>query len=239
MTLEDSILYEIMIGSGVKFTPDEQTIAEFISTYYSGFDLFELLGDFKQVAINRNFTWSKEEVSLTEDGLRIHHELHLSPRPLSVIRMLEVADSKRRVAHEEMIIPKGFQDQGLSRDFMLPYYQQYKNSNVDKVTVFASLEAGGYAWAKYGFVAVNHKEVFDVLSGGYKRGVPPLLIKELRRGAVAFYDENGYSTHFPIHLWAETPTYGKMLLVGSEWHGELNLRDAGQMKVFREYLYKN
>lgn len=99
------------------------------------------------------------------------------------------------------------------------------------------MEKGGYAWAKYGFVAVNYEEVFAVLDEGMSKGVPYDTIHKLRAGLVRFYSRHGYHTPFPMQTWADT-RYGELLLSGSDWEGILDLNDADQIDTFETYLYK-
>ena len=222
----------------IGYDPDLESINQFIFLHFPGFDLHELLTQLEDVAVERSFTWTKRTVKLSDDGrLTIHHESYFSPESLSLKRVLMQPAGDKRVVHEEMIIPAHLQKKGLSRKFMLPYYEQYQKSGVDRISVYAAMKRGGYAWAKYGFAATNYNDVFRVLDEGYSKGILHDEIQELRSDANSFYIAHGYSTPFPIYLWAEA-TYGELLLTDSDWQGELNFNDSDQVDVFRTYLYQ-
>lgn len=220
------------------YSPNLEAVISFLQGHFAGFNIYELLRELDNIASRRGFVWSTIQVTLSEEQeLQIHHEVAFPLRPLSLIRRLPCPEGERRVVHEEMVIPPGFQKQGLSGDFMKAYYEQYKHSKVDVISVYASMEKGGYAWAKYGFAAVNYEEVFAVLDEGLSKGIPHDEIQKLRNGLGYFYSINDYSTPFPMQTWAET-RYGETLLSGSDWEGILNLNDDEQVDTFETYLYK-
>jgi hypothetical protein len=140
------------------------------------------------------------------------------------------------VSHEEMVLPESMQKQGLSRKLIRPYYEQYKAAKVDYIDVHAALNGGGYAWAKYGFDAIDPTEVLAILTRARERNIDKESLDILAEDAAAFYAMHPLGTPFRISEWSRTP-FAKELLLGTYWHGVLNLHDSEQVTTFEEYLY--
>lgn len=225
----------------MSFASDEQKIGAFLTEQYPGFDLSQVLTALDLVAATHEFTWDSIRVELTALGnLHIQHQydaLNFDKKPLSLRRILRRPTANgRRVSHEEMVLPKSMQRQGFSRKLIRPYYEQYKAAKVDCIDVHAALNGGGYAWAKYGFDAVNPVEVLAILARARSLNIDKEFLDILAEDATAFYAMHPPDTPFRINDWARTP-FAKELLVGTNWHGVLNLHNSEQVATFEEYLY--
>ena len=231
--------YETWKRKGVFWRSAPADIAHFLSSQFSGFDLFELLIDLEGVASKRQFEWTTIGIELMPSGnLRIEHQYdHLDDaEPLILIRSLH-CDSPRRVSHEEMKLPARLQRQGLSRELIQPYYRQYRRANVALILVQAGRTGGGYAWAKYGFAALHQVEVIHILDTASERGIDDEAVMELREDLEAFYNyKQTTAAPFPLENWARLP-FGEKLLAGTYWKGVLDLHNPAQVQIFEAYLY--
>ena len=235
--------FEQCRASGVYFASDEELIARFLTEEFPGFDLFRVLHELEAVAARWGFEWGTRHVSVGSlGGLTIHHQYddleNDTQESLTVRRILRkpVAAAGRRVSHEELFLPVVFQNRGLSRELVLPYYTQYKAARVDRIDARAGAAGGGYALAKYGYAATNQREVLAILTQGLARGIDPAAIADLREQAEEFYRTSALASLFPIWEWARTP-FSKLLLRNTNWLAALDLHNPTQRATFEAYLY--
>jgi hypothetical protein len=230
-------------AKGVFFKDTEQGIDEFLTTHYPGFGLASILEGLEQAANKWGFEWGSRQVYILASGnLFLHYQYDDMEKSeeegsLVVRRILKQPDANgRRASHEQLYIPSSMQDQTASRDLLRPFYEQYVAASVDYIDAVASEKGGGYALAKYGFSAIEPKEVFTILDEAISRGVPAASVDILRNQAVEFYDNRPVGTPFPIWQWGKTP-FAKILLRGTRWRAILNFHDRLQTETFKAYLY--
>jgi hypothetical protein len=228
---------------GVFFATVEAGVSEFLNSFYPDFDLDQVVQELEDVAKKWGFEWGRKHIEILPSGnLFIHYQYDdlLSDKlddSLTLKRILKKPDVHgRRVAHQEMFLPEGLQNQGLSRDLVHPFFVQYKKSKVDFIDAIAGDKGGGYALAKYGFAAVDKKEVFAIVEGAASRGVPQAVIDFLLEDANEFYNTHPLDSPFPMWEWAKSP-HAKRLLRGTSWRAVLNLQDILQEGIFKTYLY--
>lgn len=140
------------------------------------------------------------------------------------------------VDHNYCVVPKNYQGIGLIKPVFQVSLQQYVNMGVRKIIVRATLGSGGYAWARYGFVAVKRNEVQKILTDAHKR----LSINDFKLAEgifMKYYFNNPTSTDFPMILWTRIPGM-KDILCGSEWCGELDLHNTEQIRNFSRYVFR-
>jgi hypothetical protein len=152
------------------------------------------------------------------------------------IRKFTRIDGKILVNHLYCIIPLLYRGKGLIKSVFKSSLQQYVNMNADKIIVHAGLDSGGYVWAKFGFVAVNNDEVSTILANAEKR-LTKVQYEIINSIYIKYYarDPNGRS--FPMTLWANLD-FMKDLLMGSDWKGELDLKNSEQFSNFKEYVFR-
>ena len=228
---------------GVYFASDEALITRFLTEEFPGFDLFRVLHELEAVASKWGFEWGTRQVSVGGlGGLLIHHQYDDleagTQESLILKRTLKKLspDAERRVSHEELFLPAAFQNRGLSRELILPYYAQYQAARVDRIDARAGAAGGGYALAKYGFAALNQHEVLAILTQGLVRGIDPAAINDLREQVEEFYRANAAPGLFPIWEWARTP-FSKLLLRETNWLAALDMHNPAQRATFEAYLY--
>jgi hypothetical protein len=138
------------------------------------------------------------------------------------------------VYHDEFVVVPSLQGKGFAKDVMANSMDMYKAMGVDRIDMDASLSVGGYAWAKYGFLPDKaHWKTFaeDIT---YE---PPY--EDLPKGPVKSGISKILSSDDPHGMWAlADSTVGKSLLLETEWHGSLYLKDPEQMARFNSYINK-
>jgi hypothetical protein len=119
----------------------------------------------------------------------------------------------------------------------------YRQLGLSGVETWANADAGGYVWAKYGFVPTAKS--WDTLRASLKSQVsqPTLDIAPADRQAMLDLLENrdlrtiwriaDYQT--PVTIGNRSMPLGKHLLLGSGWDGSLDLGDAAAMDRFDAY----
>jgi hypothetical protein len=138
------------------------------------------------------------------------------------------------VEHKFCIIPIGSRNKGLIKPVFRESLQQYVNMKANRILVHAGLSGGGYTWARFGFVAVNKKEVESILHKAKSK----LNIKEfevVKKIYNIYYTNNPNGDSFPIDLWASLD-YMKPILMGSDWHGVIDLNNKNQFRNFVDYV---
>jgi phage-related protein (TIGR01555 family) len=148
-------------------------------------------------------------------------------------RIFNPAD--KSVYHDYMVIGPSEQGKGISQGNLAGSIPAYKAAGYTRVDVFAALDVGGYAWAKYGFVPkqgdwnrVKDKAVVRLRE----------MMRSLSPAEVASASKI-LSSADPRAIWAlsDHPA-GKKLLLGQNWHGSLNLNDPEQYNRCMNYATK-
>jgi hypothetical protein len=112
--------------------------------------------------------------------------------------------------------------------------KQYINMNAMKIFVHAGLSGGGYVWAKCGFTGVRKSEMQLILDSAEKMLQPDDFL-DINRYFEKYYTENPAGCNFPINIWAAMDCM-KTILMGSDWHGELNLQNPIHLRNFINYV---
>jgi hypothetical protein len=161
-----------------------------------------------------------------------------------LVRRFTQEDTRLVAYHDLLDLPEKLQDGGTSRAInKAMYYNAYKQLGIKKIKVHAALQAGGYVWAKAGFSAVNKYEVLGILHRAVKRisdGDMTILtyelIDELEQQVERFYASS--KGNFPLYIWAQRSEFAKDLLLGTNWHGELNFDEPVPVGIFELYINK-
>jgi len=237
-------------GGGFRFQSAEKLTAE-LKTLYPGCDInisksmdkyyHNVLGDFDMPTlvkeINSTFTdvgipkvgtitlnGSANGVNFTVGG-NVKKSEYLIRRAFTLD-----SNNERQVAHSLFTISDDLQGKDLSKKVFKSLYKQYKTAKVQKIKVHANIDVGGYAWAKYGF-SQTMEEAQDFISSRFK-GLQKTKALDI---FTTYKRSNSGKTHFPMNLLAEHPDLKKSLL-GSDWYGELLLKDPLQRNYFEKYM---
>lgn len=224
----------------VKYRPSSVEVHEFVKNHYEGFSLKHIFFQLEILSAGWGFQWTKVSAEIASSGnLILSHEYDdsdIDDRPLLLKITLKLpVDGLKVVTHDEMILPHRLQQKGLSAELIKPYYEQYRKSGVDFIHILASDTGGGYVWAKYGFRAIYKKDLHGILARPETVAITSEVIGNLHLTITNFYKTRSDTVPFPIRAW--TPfSFSKELLMGTTWHGILDLNDAEHRQFFEDYL---
>lgn len=141
-------------------------------------------------------------------------------------------DGTTYVEHSLFEVDAQYQGKGLSKAVLRAFYEQYRAIGIDRMEVHANIDVGGYTWARYGFQANSRSDVQYAINWNQ--------LNPTQQGYIRKMIEDWYSTRpddspFPIKKIADL-TYGRTALLGRDWFGTIDLRDASQREVFERYL---
>ena len=145
-------------------------------------------------------------------------------------RSFGVEHGTKVVEHELFELDSKMQGQGVSRKVFKALYEQYRITGVERIELFANIDIGGYAWARYGFCTKNRSETINAIR------FPSLTTKQEKKimDIINEHFDNS-NTPFPMNRIAKLP-YGEKALLGGYWEGVLDLTDARQRGVLERYL---
>lgn len=139
-------------------------------------------------------------------------------------------DGVKYVDHELFSLDRKMQGQGVSRKVFKALYEQYRVAGVERIELYANIDIGGYAWARYGFCVKSRNEAISAIRFSALTARQEKRIVDLIDG---HFDAS--SSPFQMNKIASLP-YGKKALLGSYWDGMLDLTDTQQRRVFERYL---
>lgn len=159
--------------------------------------------------------------------------VHLSWRGngVELKRAFRIDDNGAKyVDHELFQLDRQLQGKGVSRQVFKALYEQYRVAGVERIELYANIDVGGYAWARYGFCVRDRYEAISAIRFSALTAKQEERIMGLIDGHF-----NASSDPFPMNKIARLP-YGKKALLGSDWEGVLDLTDTQQRRVFERYL---
>jgi hypothetical protein len=133
-------------------------------------------------------------------------------------------DGKLEVHHDLFKLPDSARGSGVGAEVIARSMAQYKKMGVDKVTMLANLDVGGYVWARMGYVPESPrdwKRLAESMKNGLSRYSPKTRI-ELR----AILDDPD-----PKAIWrlSDHPN-GKELLLDTNWHAVFDMSDRAALQ---------
>jgi GNAT superfamily N-acetyltransferase len=153
-------------------------------------------------------------------------------------------ESRPHVHHGYFQLSSGRQGQDLGKELLAKSVEVYDQIGVGSVSLYAGLDVGGYAWAKYGFKPESEqaaKRLFDTVRGrldeldvpnGVRRSVERLLSDNRPEAIWALSDLNGVT----VEEYDGPTTLGKALLLGTSWPGTLDLTCPDSRARFDQYI---
>ena len=158
----------------------------------------------------------------------------------------EVAEASRdgRVAQHGYFRLTDTRNIGTAKHVLRQNIAYYRQLGLSRVEMYAGLDRGGYAWAKYGFAPTP--DWWDALRPVLRDriGVPALNIAPADRQAMLDLLESGdprtiwdiADSGMPVSVVSGTLPLGKLLLSGTSWKGSLDLNDASALSRFHAYF---
>jgi GNAT superfamily N-acetyltransferase len=145
------------------------------------------------------------------------------------------------VAHDFFEISSKLQGKGIAKRMMANAYKTYAKLGLKDIEVHASLDGGGYAWAKYGFKPDSNTWRHVALSklNNVKSQIPSKEMSSLKellnsKDSKAIWKISDNETS--VEVKGKKTTLGKYLLRGNSWHGKLDLQDKESVSRMLEYI---
>ena len=209
---------------------------EYNTSAIAGFDLVkfdsdvEIICDSANMLIQNRFCtiFKNGNVEIGFDGISEHGEEFVLRR--AFLR----EDGKVHIHHKLLEIPDEMQGIGIGKELFKAMIPQYLQMGADSIEIRANLSAGGYAWARYGFSAINRNEAEMAIMGSpADKGIKESAKNIIKR----FYVGKNENEPFPMNLLA-SQEWGFKLLFGPkvEWYGTINLKDRNSVKYLKKYI---
>jgi hypothetical protein len=149
--------------------------------------------------------------------------------------------------NKTLFLKRDAQGGGFTKGLLANQFGLYRQMGLERVDVFASVDLGGYSWAKYGFlptgrdwyalkspVGIRLNQMRKVMSpDDYEIAMAHLSSPDPR----SIWRLSDMTNPIP-HPSLKNPTVGKGLLAGMDWHGEFHLNNPQQNGRFDDYVAK-
>lgn len=174
----------------------------------------------------------KVSVSSFSDSVSVYFQG--SDRTEIIRRFKRDENGKLYVYHS--LFTAGSRGQGAGKALFRCSLGVYKALGISKVEVFANIDVGGYAWAKYGFKIASHE--WERVAGRARRkleilGLQPGAVKRLNE---ILNDRKPEAIFMLSDFKVGERAVGKELLLGSKWHGTLDLDNKSQYRRCIGYI---
>ena len=163
----------------------------------------------------------------------------------AIVRIVsDIQFRNKTVVHNLVQLRAGFQGKGIAKKLLRESIDLYQKMGIEKVTLHAGREVGGYAWVRYGFKPTQKS--WDKIRKGALRKKLKILstnandataIKDLGR----LLDNPKPETMRVIANYADPDgrRLGKDLLLLTYWDGVLDLTDERSMRIFNSYVNRD
>lgn len=211
------------------------SVNDFVNSFFPNFNICKFLDEVDQVLANCSSKIIKK-LKFEETFPKIWVYYYAENEDLAFIREFFYEEGIIQVSHSLFVIPGVAQNKGIAKLVFQNSLQQYININLAKIHVYAALDTGGYVWAKHHFTANSHEEMVKILQKA-KVQLADNQYKYVLRIFENYYNSNPRGNAFPIVKWAEMP-FMKDILLGSNWHGTMDLRNTQQFSNFIKYVFR-
>lgn len=172
-------------------------------------------------------TLGVDEVEVDDDSISIYGSIFDNDGMEGVGQFQRTIRRDGSVSHDWLEVDDRFQKSGLARSMMRDVIPKYQEMGLSRIELEAGLSVGGYAWAKHGF-ELKPGTVIELR--GDKGGQAPLGFRRVHQAV-----ERGEASMLELANWKgvdsnNEPVSGKDYLLGSHWHGYVNLRDAAHVR---------
>jgi len=216
--LTNALIEELTLSNKIDFTGRVENFNKIME----GFDLKTFDDKVTAIFKEKGLSFTEKQVSISNskvnifykgDGMALERTFHFN--------------GLKNVDHDYFKIPKGVQGGGLSKQLFRVLYEQYQNAGIQILNVHANIDVGGYTWAKYGFGATNNEFVYN------------LAKERLNKSEFANFNkiwDKSKDKKKLLNLISKAP-FGKKTLLGSDWYGNIDLRNDGERSIFEKYIF--
>jgi len=225
----------VLYAPGVK-----SSLVDFINTNFSGLDLLQYLTDIDSLLNPMTSKKLFKVVSFSDKKpceliVQYYSEDHGDKQNGLMLSRTFVKDKNGiSVTHDFFRIPKPSRKMGHGKTMLKIGLQHYLNVGVYLIKVHAALEDGGYVWAKAHFAAINKRDMSIILASA-KLSLTVDEFKKVKDVFDNYYNQEPNGRAFPINKWSNMPEMEKILR-GSDWYGEINLKNQEILDNFNDYV---
>lgn len=198
-----------------------------------GFDIIDFDKKIKEICEEYSIILESKKIETRLDGISklIYKGENSKGEEFELIRRFVERKGSISVEHEVFVIPESIQGKGMSKKLFKELFSQYENMGIDKIELFANLDVGGYAWAKYGF-STEKSNVKAILKYSLRKGK---LSEEEFNFAISVIEKYDDDEMVPMNLIANTQ-FGKKLLLKTSWAGEFDMKEKKQLAYLKDYI---
>lgn len=226
---------EAVFGTREEYESYVQEMADHFPGFH--FEVETNLGEKDQLLVQVRGNRHGERINRDLDSrlYDLNEDSNKTPDLLFERQFVRTADGELVVRHDRFMLAKEFQGQGTGAAVTRASFERYKQMGVSRVTIYANVDVGAYAWARMGFVPIGRDWA--------------VLADKLDHKLTAMHDNNELSgdgmsalrkvlkpdgrlfTSDPKALWKIADArlgdmnIGKKLLagIGNGWHGRFEL----------------
>jgi hypothetical protein len=239
MKLNDEIV-NMLEQNGYKINVSKkELISEYNSGAISGFNLLDfdnaLDNLLQKYSINSTL---KNKLIDIEKGIKPNQRIAYGIKTkngdfIEIIRDFYMDNGVKTVDHTLFTMPSKFQGKGFSKNLFIELYKQYKNAGIEMIKVHANLNVGGYTWARYGFTA--YKDYYSRIYRQFEYSNKSKVLSDEYFADFENWIKQYKGKDIPIYE-ISGKEYFKDIMIGSNWEGYLDFRNAAQKQYFENYI---
>ncbi len=154
-----------------------------------------------------------------------------------ITRQFIKGDYGLEVHHDFFRLGQFTQGQGIAKNVLRDSLKAYERLGVDYITTDANLDVGGYAWAKFGFVATEPLRYARQLERLIDERTFTAQEKDALHAVITKYQND---PQLPWHV-ADTVNgdkrIGKQLMLKTDWEAKLSLHDPVAVQRLKSYIH--
>lgn len=148
----------------------------------------------------------------------------------------------KTVSNDLFEVARSFQKSGVGKTALRNQTEIWEHVGMERMTVHANIDVGGYAWARYGYVPdaddwmdlkeAMMEEFLEIKDKITNKGMVEMVIEVLEKS------RNPEDIRFIAGLKTDVggEPLGKYLLLGSDWSGVLDLKNPKTHRIFKSYI---
>jgi len=186
-------------------------------------------------------------ITQTPEGYSIVIREEHDSGALKLVRKMSRGTDGRlnKVEHDYFQMPT--QGGGVGKLFLRNQLALYDHLGIDRITLYANIDVGGYAWARYGFKVASPEwwkmlkpqitETFNTIKDSLPENVAKAVKGLLRSADPKTVRRIAALQHSYVSASGSAQTLGKKLLLGTDWFGALDLNDPDDYATIISYLH--
>lgn len=192
-----------------------------------GFDLRRYDQEMTEILDKYGITGARKTLTISDSRVEIQISQGFGDEKFNIRRSF----IGKTAYHEYFNVPDSIRSAGMSKAIMRTHFRQYLHAGIENISVHANINVGGYTWARYGFrTSVNQAELLV----RYSRKLTTAQ-KKIANGIIARYQKKTGSSFIPMSLLSDT-SFGKDLLLGTDWQGSIDLTVKSEYYRFFNYM---